>query len=101
MDLPSAFIGGNPQQFLAPISGPTPGLEADAPRHVYRPRAFHLEAYVDEQVFRFNVRGDNDGGRFVKVLKGADRRRVTYEKLTKSHGLWRLKTGRAARATIR
>ena len=65
------------------------------------PRAFHLEAYVDEQVFRFNERGDNDGGRFVKALKGANGRRVTYETLTKSHGLWRLKPGRAARATIR
>lgn len=63
------------------------------------PRAFHLEAYVDEQVFRFNERGDNDGGRFVKVLKGADGRRMTYKALTKSHGLWRLKPGRVARAT--
>ena len=65
------------------------------------PRAFHLEAYVDEQMFRFNGRGDNDGGCFVKVLKGADGRRVTHEKLIKQHGLWRLKTGRAERDTIR
>lgn len=59
------------------------------------PRAFHLEAYLDEQVFRFNEREDNDGGRFVNVLKRTDGRRVTYKQLTKSHPIWRLKPGRA------
>jgi transposase-like protein len=61
-------------------------------------RPFHLQAYVDEQVFRFNEREDCDAGRFVKALKGADGRRVTYAVLTTSHPLWRLKPGRAARA---
>jgi len=64
------------------------------------PRAFHLEAHVDEQVFRFNERGDNDSGRFAKALKNADGRRVTYKALTKSHLVWRLKPGRAALSPI-
>jgi len=42
------------------------------------PRAFHLGAYVDEQVFRFNVRHDADGQRFVEALKGTDGRRLTW-----------------------
>jgi transposase-like protein len=54
-------------------------------------RPFHLDAYLGEQVFRFNERGDNDGGRFVKALKGADRRRPTYAALTASHSRWRLR----------
>ena len=45
-------------------------------------RPEHLDAYVDEQVFRFNEREDNDGGRFVKALKGADGKRLTYAQLT-------------------
>ncbi len=44
-------------------------------------RPFHLDAYVDEQVFRFNEREDNDGGRFAKTLKGTDGRRLTYKAL--------------------
>ena len=62
-------------------------------------RPFHLQAYVDEQVFRFNEREDCDSGRFVKALKGTDGRRVTYAALTNSHPIWRLKPGRAAHST--
>jgi len=62
------------------------------------PRPFHLEAYIDEQAFRFNVRGESDSARFAKALKGTDGRRVTWKALTTSHPLWRLKPGRAARA---
>jgi transposase-like protein len=58
------------------------------------PRAFHLQAYVDEQVYRFNVRAQKDGARFVGGLKGADGRRLTYRALTTSHPLWQLKPGR-------
>lgn len=43
--------------------------------------AFHLGAYVDEEVFRFNERGDDDGGRFAKVLGRVTGRRLTYETL--------------------
>lgn len=64
------------------------------------PRPFHLDAYLDEQVFRFNAREDNDAGRFVAALKGAEGRRVTYKALTKSHPIWRLKPGRAAKSPI-
>jgi len=64
------------------------------------PRPFHLDAYLDEQVFRFNSREDNDAGRFVTALKGADGRRVTYKRLTASHPIWRLKPGRKAKSPI-
>ncbi len=64
------------------------------------PRAFHLEAYVDEQVFRFNGREDSDALRLAATLKGVDGRRVTYKELTKSHRIWRLKPGRAKRSPI-
>ncbi len=65
------------------------------------PRAFHLQAYVDEQVYRFNVRAQKDGARFVGGLKGADGRRLTYIALTTSHPLWRLKPGRSKASTRR
>jgi transposase-like protein len=45
-------------------------------------RPFHLDAYLDEQVFRFNARRDKDGDRFASALKGADGRRVTWAQLT-------------------
>jgi transposase-like protein len=44
---------------------------------------FHLSAYVDEQVFRFNARKDDDGGRFVRVLSQVSGRRLTYKDLTR------------------
>lgn len=43
---------------------------------------FHLFRYLDEQSFRFNERGDNDGGRFVAVLRRVIGRRLTYSRLT-------------------
>jgi transposase-like protein len=64
-------------------------------------RPFHLDAYLDEQVFRFNAREDNDAGRFVETLKGADGKRLTYAALTTTHPRWRLRPGRAARAEAR
>jgi len=64
------------------------------------PRAFHLEAYVGEQVFRFNGRDGADADRFVETLKGADGRRLTYKALTQSHPIWRLKPGRKVKSPI-
>ncbi len=64
-------------------------------------RPFHLSAYLDEQVFRFNGREGNDADRFVAALKGTDGKRVTYAALTASHPRWRLRPGRAARAEAR
>jgi transposase-like protein len=61
-------------------------------------RGFHLDAYLDEQVFRFNAREGVDADRFLSTLQGADGRRLTYAALTSSHPLWRLRPGRAARA---
>jgi transposase-like protein len=42
---------------------------------------FHLFRYLDEQAFRFNERGDDDGGRFLKVLRTIVGRRLTYKEL--------------------
>ena len=64
------------------------------------PRAFHLTAYVDEQVYRFNVREEIDGTRFTKALKGSEGRRLFYKSLTTSHRIWRLKPGRAKRSPL-
>lgn len=46
--------------------------------------SFHLNAYVDEQVFRYNERRDpiGDGGRFTKVLQSVMGKRLTYAALT-------------------
>jgi transposase-like protein len=48
---------------------------------------FHLFRYLDEQMFRFNNRGNkenpvHDGDRFQKVLAQVAGRRVTYKELT-------------------
>jgi hypothetical protein len=44
---------------------------------------FHLDRYVDEQVFRFNLRKDHtDAARFKAVLKDIVGRRLTYAELT-------------------
>lgn len=43
--------------------------------------AQHLQAYVDEQIFRFAERENDDGPRFAKALKGADGKRLTYKTL--------------------
>lgn len=42
----------------------------------------HLQAYVGEQVFRFNARKDNDLGRFLSVLGAVAGRRLTWKELT-------------------
>src|SRR5579875_43762 len=47
------------------------------------PRPFHMQAYVEEQVFRFNEREENDAGRFAKASKHADNTRLTYKRLTR------------------
>ena len=41
----------------------------------------HLFRYVDEQVFRFNERKDNDAGRFATVMPGVVGKRITYKQL--------------------
>src|SRR5213079_714622 len=43
---------------------------------------FHLFRYLDEQVFRFNKRGLDDGGRFLKAMGGISGKRLTYSELT-------------------
>lgn len=42
----------------------------------------HLDAYLDEQVFRFNERKGNDRDRFKKALSGVVGRQLTYKELT-------------------
>ena len=48
---------------------------------------FHLFRYLDEQAFRFNERGDNDSGRFLRVLRTIIGRRLTYKGLIGDAGL--------------
>ncbi len=43
----------------------------------------HLFRYLDEQAFRFNERGDNDAGRFMKVASSVGGKRLTYKELTR------------------
>ena len=43
---------------------------------------FHLHRYLDEQVYRFNERKENDSTRFVKALCKTKNLRLTYRKLT-------------------
>lgn len=45
------------------------------------PRPEHLQRYIEEQVFRFNSRTQEDAPRFAKAVKGADRKRLTYKAL--------------------
>jgi len=45
------------------------------------PRPKHLQAYVEEQVFRFNAHNDGDAPRFVVATKGADGKRLMYKAL--------------------
>jgi transposase-like protein len=42
----------------------------------------HLDAYIDEQSFRFNERDKDDGNRFRIVLKSVTGKRLTYSELT-------------------
>ena len=43
---------------------------------------FHLFRYLDEQAFRFNMRGTDNGGRFIAVLRSIIGKRLTYSELT-------------------
>lgn len=45
-------------------------------------RPFHLFRYLDEQVYRYNRREEEDAERFVGVLVGSDGKRVTWKQLT-------------------
>lgn len=45
---------------------------------------FHLQAYVDSEIFRFNKREFNDGERFAMALPGMIGKRLTYKKLIAS-----------------
>lgn len=43
---------------------------------------FHLDRYLDEQVFRYNNRDTSDGGRFKKALSQIVGKRLTYAELS-------------------
>jgi len=43
---------------------------------------FHLDRYVDEQVFRFNNRKNDDAGRFALAMSQVAGKRLTYAELT-------------------
>jgi transposase-like protein len=44
-------------------------------------RPWHLDAYLDEQIYRFNSRKEKDGDRFVSAVKAADGKRLTWRAL--------------------
>ena len=46
------------------------------------PPAQHLDAYLDEQCFRFNERKGSDGSRFRQVLRCVFAKRLSYAELT-------------------
>ena len=46
---------------------------------------FHLFRNPDEEVFRFNNRGENGGGRFNMVASAIAGKRLTYDELTSSY----------------
>jgi hypothetical protein len=43
---------------------------------------YHLQAYADEQCFRFNERKMNDFERFALTMQQIVGRRITYKELT-------------------
>ncbi|MEX2302678.1 MAG: IS1595 family transposase [Bryobacterales bacterium] len=43
---------------------------------------FHLQAYADEQAFRFNKRKTDDGHRFTDALRKIGGKRITFAELT-------------------
>jgi transposase-like protein len=45
---------------------------------------FHLDRYLDEQVFRFNTRKESDGDRMSQVVGAVTGRRLTYNQLTRA-----------------
>jgi hypothetical protein len=48
---------------------------------------FHLDRYLDEQMFRFNNRiGMDDGARFQKALGQVEGKRLTWVELTGKEG---------------
>ena len=47
---------------------------------------FHLQRYVDEEVFRFNQRKLDDARRFGAVMMQVPGRRITYRRLTQQDG---------------
>jgi transposase-like protein len=47
---------------------------------------FHLQRYVDEEVFRFNARKLEDAGRFDSVMASVPGRRITYRQLCNIDG---------------
>ena len=53
---------------------------------------FHLYRYLDEEVFRFNNRAYCDRDRFMIVLGAVDRKRLTYDELTRSYGAYYAET---------
>jgi len=63
-------------------SGRCSSVRSKAPTFSVDP--FHLFRYVDEQVFRFNEREDNDRGRFLNVASRIVGKRLTYNTLHRS-----------------
>jgi transposase-like protein len=59
------------------------------------PKTFHMEAYVDEQAWRFNHREKNDGARLNVALEGVEGKRLTYKELKTRNAILRAQARRA------
>jgi transposase-like protein len=61
---------------------------------------FHLEAYLDEQCFRFNNRKGTDADRFVRVLQSISGKRLTYRELIGETGVVASSAGDGVAASV-
>ena len=59
------------------------------------PKTFHMEAYVDEQAWRFNHREQPDGARLNAALEGVEGRRITYKQLKTRNAILRAQIRKA------
>ena len=59
------------------------------------PRGWHLDAYLDEQVFRFNHKELPDQARLEISLETVEGRRLTYKQLTRKNVILRARKPRA------
>lgn len=60
-------------------------------------QAEHLQAYVEEQCFRYNNRETNDQGRFMELIKSISGKRLTWDELIGRQIWWRARKIQKAR----
>ena len=68
---------------FTPTGWRTSAAYSNAQKSIYvSVEPFHLQAYADEQCFRFNERKSSDLERFTLVTMQVADRRITYKELT-------------------